>query len=395
MSIWKKETKRKRGGRDRTLQVECLEDRKLLATTTETFTGPSLTSLIQQAFGGQDTSRATISTMLTALETQLTNGPLADLSAGTVDGNGFITEAQSLEASYAQNVDQQLSPAFPNIDTLLKMQGQRIVADLVSLNQQSTEGLITSTALATQAQTAIKALTSGPIVTLGTPVSAYITITQTFESSLKALASNLGSSSPISDPGLTFLAEAEAYRADIHAGLQVTHPNISNSFDQAVDALETAVGAVDLTNATTAQTQLTAAFTAFDTAMLDTTGLFGSQGPVVKVNAEYGYVPVNLTIQRSATTLIASGTATASSGTATLMATLTSATGAAVSGATVNFTLDGAFAGTALTDSTGVATLSNVPTTDAVGTVTGAVVATFPGTLQNKPSEGTGDLVVS
>jgi hypothetical protein len=395
MSIWKKETKRKRGGRDRTLQVECLEDRKLLATTTETFTGPSLTSLIQQAFGGQDTSRATISTMLTALETQLTNGPLADLSAGTVNGNGFITEVQSLEASYAQNVDQQLSPAFPNIDTLLKMQGQRIVADLVSLNQQSTEGLITSTALATQAQTAIKALTSGPIVTLGTPVSAYVTVTQTFESNLKALASNLGSSSPIADPGLTFLAEAEAYRADMHAGLQVTHPNISNSVDQAVDALETAVGAVDLTNATTAQTQLTAAFTAFDTAMLDTTGLFGSKGPVVQANAEYGYVPVNLTVQRSATTLTVSGTATASSGTATLKATLTSATGAAVSGATVNFTLDGAFAGTALTDSTGLATLTNVPTTDAVGTVTGAVVATFPGTLQNKPSQGTGDLVVS
>ena len=89
-----------------------------------------------------------------------------------------------------------------------------------------------------------------------------------------------------------------------------------------------------------------------------------------------------------------SGTATASSGTATLTATLASATGAVVSNATVNFTLDGAFAGTALTDSSGVATLSNVPTTDAAGTVTGAVVAMFPGTLQDKPSQGTGDLVV-
>src|SRR5436305_530162 len=169
MSIWKKETKRKRGGRDRTLHVECLEDRKLLATT-ETFTGPSLTSLIQQAYSGQDTSRAAISTMLSALEKQLTSGPLADLTAGTVDGNGFITEAQSLEASYEQNVDQQLSPAFPNIDTILKLQGQGIVAGLVSLNQQSTEGLITGTDAATQAQTLIKALTSGPIISLGTPV---------------------------------------------------------------------------------------------------------------------------------------------------------------------------------------------------------------------------------
>ena len=58
---------------------------------------------------------------------------------------------------------------------------------------------------------------------------------------------------------------------------------------------------------------------------------------------------------------------------------MTSATGAAVANATVNFTLDGAFAGTALTDSSGVATLSNVPTTDAAGTATGAVVAYVPG----------------
>ena len=55
MRMWKKETKRKRGGRDRALHVECLEDRKLLATTTEAFTGPSLTSLIQQANAGEDT----------------------------------------------------------------------------------------------------------------------------------------------------------------------------------------------------------------------------------------------------------------------------------------------------------------------------------------------------
>jgi hypothetical protein len=390
--MWKKETKHKRRRRDRALHIDCLEDRKLLATTTETFTGPSLTSLIQQANAGEDTSKATINTMLTALQNQLTSGPLADLNAGTVDGNGFISEAQSLEASYAQNVDQQLSPAFPNIDTILKLQGQRVVAGLVSLNQQSTEGLITSTDLATQAQTAIQALTGGPIISLGTPVSAYVTTTQTFESDLKALATNLTSTSPIADPGLTFLAEAEAYRADMHAGLQVTHPNISNSMDQAVNTLESSVGAVDLTSAT-APAQLTAAFTAFDTAMLDKTGLFGPQGPVVKADAKYGYVPHNLTVQRTATTLTASGTA--SNGTATLTATLTSATGAAIANATVNLTLDGAFAGSALTDSSGVATLSNVPSTDATGTVTGAIVATFPGTLQNKSSQATGDLVVS
>ena len=80
--------------------------------------------------------------MLQALETQLTSGPLADLTAGTVDGNGFVTEVQSLEASYAQNVDQQLLPEFPNVDTLLKLQGERIVADETSLNQQYSVGLL-------------------------------------------------------------------------------------------------------------------------------------------------------------------------------------------------------------------------------------------------------------
>ena len=35
----------------------------------------------------------------------------------------------------------------------------------------------------------------------------------------------------------------------MHAGLQVTHPNISNSVDQAVNNLETAESALDQTDA--------------------------------------------------------------------------------------------------------------------------------------------------
>src|SRR3954451_23339440 len=119
-----------RPGKTCVFVVEGLEERRLLATGT--FTAPSLTGLITQAWQGQDTSRAAINTMLKALQAQLTSGPLADLQAGTVNGDGFVTEVQSLVGSYAQNVNQQLLPHFVNIDQLLLLQGQRIAADVVT-----------------------------------------------------------------------------------------------------------------------------------------------------------------------------------------------------------------------------------------------------------------------
>ena len=102
--------------------AEGLETRTLL-TAAETFTGPSLIDLILLARQGKDTAPAAIERMLQSLETQLTGGPLADLGSGAVDGNGFVQEVQSLESSYEQNVDQQLSPEFPNVDKILKLAG--------------------------------------------------------------------------------------------------------------------------------------------------------------------------------------------------------------------------------------------------------------------------------
>ncbi len=91
-----------RGHRRRFL-VELLEDRQLLATATvtgPTFVSPSLSRLIAEANHGINTGPAVINTMLSALQTQLIDGPLADLNRGTVDGNGFITESQDLVSSY-------------------------------------------------------------------------------------------------------------------------------------------------------------------------------------------------------------------------------------------------------------------------------------------------------
>src|SRR5271165_7637187 len=106
MSTQKRESKGRRGARGRIFLLEPLEDRRLLAT--QAFTAPSLSGLISQAFHGKNTSEAAIKTMLSALQMQLTDGPLANLNSGAVKGNGFVSEVQSLVTSFNQNVDQQL-----------------------------------------------------------------------------------------------------------------------------------------------------------------------------------------------------------------------------------------------------------------------------------------------
>src|SRR5271166_4309260 len=110
MSTQRRESRSRRGARGRIFFLEHLEDRRLLATATGAFTGPSLAGLISQAYHGKDTAQATIKTMLSALQSQLTDGPLADLNSNVVNGSGFVSAAQSLVASYNQNVDQQLLP---------------------------------------------------------------------------------------------------------------------------------------------------------------------------------------------------------------------------------------------------------------------------------------------
>jgi hypothetical protein len=388
------------GGRRRIFALERLEDRRLLASSATTFNGPSLNGLIAQAWQGKDTSGAAISTMLSALQSQLTSGPLADLSNGTVDGNGFITEVQSLESSYEQNVDQQLLPHFSNIDQMLKLQGQRVVADLVSLNQRDSLGLLAGSDLATSAGTTINTLTNGPVFSLNTPVSAYVGLTQAFESSLNALIEDLSTSSSTSltlgDAIATMQAETAAYRVDMDTGLQVMHPYLSSAVDAAVNDLEDSIATVAQGDGSTAAADLTTAINTFDAALLDTTGLFGTQGRVLTTVASRGYVPSNLTVQRDGSMLSSVSGTSSSGGTASLTATLTSASSdQAISGVSVYFTLNGAFAGTAVTDGNGIATLDNVPTSASAGTSTSAVVAYFAGDLQNWSTTGTGDLTVA
>lgn len=401
-------SRNRRARRAQSFGPEILETRALLstasasATSSATFNGPSLSDLIQQARSGTDTAPAAISRMEQALQTQLTSGPLADLKAGKVSGNGFVTEVQNLEASYEQNLDQQLSPEFPVVDAILKLQGQKVVADVIALNQEASVGLISSATLATDARTAINSLTTSPIDPLNPSLSAYTSATQLFETELNTLAQSLASSSSSSSAtsltpvqvSATALAETQAFLANMHAGLQVVHPYVSSQVDAAVSALESAESGLAQDTAAAAQSALTSAVSTFDTAMLGGGGVFDPAGLVAKAINRGDFTPSTAQPQAGATLASVSGTAT-HGGKATLSATLTGSGGSSIAGETVVFTLDGAFAGVATTDSKGVATLTGVPTTNPVGTDTGGVVAYFAGNRAYQSASATGDLTVS
>ena len=93
---------------------------------------------MHERFRGKNTSVAAINTMVDAAPRRsASSGPLADLkSFSAVDGNGFVQEAQSLAASFDQDVDSQLLPHFVHIDTILKLQAQKAVSEFISTNQQ-------------------------------------------------------------------------------------------------------------------------------------------------------------------------------------------------------------------------------------------------------------------
>jgi len=399
MHFDRKDSQRTRAGRRPDVRVEALEQRALLAAMTETFKVPAaLDTLIVQAREGKNTSGAAIYRVLSSLESQLTSGPVADLAAGTVDGNGFVTEVQSMYSSYAQQLNAKLFVEYPNLDTLLLLQGQRNVVDESALNQQNTVNLISNSEFVTKAQAAINSLTAGPLYSLHSPLTGYATTTQSFEGDLSNIADGLSVAVPLTpaQASTTMLADTVAYQANINAALQVTHPGLSNTVDQAVASLISTGNAIATdTSNSAAAAQITAAINAFDAAILDTTGIFGPSGVVaLSLETGRGFRPHLQDYREASIATGVSGTASVG-GKATLTATVTSASGLAVSGVPVSFTLDGAFAGVADTNSNGVATLSGVPTSDAVGTNTGGVVAFFAGNSNAKSAVGTGDLTVT
>ncbi len=102
------------------------------------------------------------------------------------------------------------------------------------------------------------------------------------------------------------------------------------------------------------------------------------------------------TVNTQAATSVSVSSATGTyGGTTNLTATLTSA-GSGVSGKTVTFTLNGASKGSATTNASGVATVSNVSLSgNSAGTYATGVGASFAGDASYSPASGTGSLTVS
>ncbi len=221
--LWS-EQRRTQGPRVRSRRCgrfEVLECRALLASTV--FSAPDITTFAREAKAGQNTAPATISAFVNALQTQLTNGPVADLQAGTVDASGFQTEVTDLLTSFASATDTALLPSYPNVDAIIKLSGTKIGAELTSIGQQQTVGLIDTTTAESLGQTAIAGLTSGPLKPLGTTPAALKARSSTFESDLNVLAQSLATSATtsltIDQVNTTAAAEADAYEADINASL--------------------------------------------------------------------------------------------------------------------------------------------------------------------------------
>lgn len=274
------ETKR-RTRTSKTFQVEGLESRALLATAAGTFVAPDLTPYIRAALHGANTGAATIQRMLTSLEDQLNAGPLAALTAGTIDKPTFATNVNNLVVSYQANVNLQLSPRFPNITQILNAEGTKVESLVAAYETQSTLGLITDAAFKTDVTNAIASLTGGPLLPLHTPNAGYAQATRLFENQLNSLTPTLAAGAK---PALTVQqlqvvvdADAKAY-ADSMAASLVTHPNVLAIVDTAVMNLTNSVANITAGTATDPTILYTQAINAFDQALLDTTGLFGPFG---------------------------------------------------------------------------------------------------------------------
>lgn len=260
--------------------VESLESRALLATGA--FTAPDISGLIRQAVHhGVNTGPTVISEMTTALQDQLTTGPLASLQAGTITESVFQTDVATVVAGYDQCVADLLGGRFPHITEILTLKGATIGSDLDALAAEQAASLTDSAGYTQQAAAAIDTLTSGPLLTLHTPYSGYVSATQGFEDRLKTLVAGLDPSAttPLTLTEVQTLvpAYAASYRSNMESALDLK-PGVYGRVNQALTDLESATAALTETDA---QTGLQAAVDAFDSAVLDTTGLFGPQGPVV------------------------------------------------------------------------------------------------------------------
>jgi hypothetical protein len=261
---------------------EALESRALMSADNPGFVPPFVLNLIAAAYHGENTAPAAIQTYESALQSQLTNGPLADLKAGAITSDVFAAEVAGFVSTYQAAADLQFLPRFPNVDNIIKMQGTKVGSLVDALLAQETAGLIDDATFQTMAEAVIKGLTGGPLYALHTPVSSYVTATRMLENSLTTLSSSLApdATNPLTVDQVQTVATAEitSYQNAVAASLSSSHPFIYQQVASAVTALQSAID--NLATATDPQTALNDAITAFDNAVYDTTGIFGPFGPL-------------------------------------------------------------------------------------------------------------------
>jgi hypothetical protein len=85
---------------------------------------------------GQETVRTTIRRLTGALQAQLTDGLLADLNTGRIDGDGFTSGVAGLVVRFKQDVDRQLLPTRPRMAARLKDQADQLQAQLIAQVRQ-------------------------------------------------------------------------------------------------------------------------------------------------------------------------------------------------------------------------------------------------------------------
>ncbi|HKT49405.1 MAG TPA: MBG domain-containing protein [Candidatus Angelobacter sp.] len=115
----------------------------------------------------------------------------------------------------------------------------------------------------------------------------------------------------------------------------------------------------------------------------------------VDPNAANNSASTNVTVGQPATTSLAVAPASGTYGGSTTLSATLSTTSGALSGKTVSFSLNGTPVGTAVTNASGVASLSTPLGTIGAGLHTGAVSASFAGDPDNKASSGSADLTVN
>jgi 6-phosphogluconolactonase (cycloisomerase 2 family)/Zn-dependent membrane protease YugP len=120
-----------------------------------------------------------------------------------------------------------------------------------------------------------------------------------------------------------------------------------------------------------------------------------SNSSAVDPNAANNSASVNVTVAQPSTTTIAVALATGTYGGSTTLSATLSATSGPLSGKTLSFSLNGTPVGSAVTNASGVASLTTSLGTIGAGSHPGAVTASFAGDANNQAASGSGSLTVN